>query len=114
MEKYNIGEIWWTNFPFEDSKRMKHRPAIVIDDNRIAVLAMYVTSQNKDNPYNIEITDWEKAGLKRPSWARVDRIISIDEWRIEQKIGELTERDLLKFLQLIEEFNTRSFHELPL
>lgn len=83
MEKYNVGEIWWTNFPFEDSNRMKHRPAIVIDDNRIAVLAMYVTSQDKDNPYNIEITDWEKAGLKRPSWARIDRIINIDEWRID-------------------------------
>ena len=93
---------------------MKHRPAIVIDDNRIAVLAMYVTSQDKDNPYHIEITDWEKAGLKRPSWARIDRIISIDEWRIDQKIGELTKRDLLKFLQLIEEFNKQSFHEFSL
>lgn len=40
MGNYNIGEVWWTQFPFEDSDEDKHRPAIVIDDNTIAVLAM--------------------------------------------------------------------------
>ena len=40
LGNYNIGEVWWTQFPFEDSDEDKHRPAIVIDDNTIAVLAM--------------------------------------------------------------------------
>ena len=40
---YNIGEVWWTQFPFEDTDGDKHRPAIVIDDDTIAVLAMMVS-----------------------------------------------------------------------
>lgn len=47
MEKYNIGEVWWTQFPFEDIDQSKHRPAIVIDDSTIAVLALMVTSKEK-------------------------------------------------------------------
>lgn len=114
MGKYNIGEIWWTNFPFSDSNNTKRRPAIIIDEDRIAVLTMYVTSKDKENPFSVEITDWKEAGLTVQSWARIDRIISIDEWRIDQKIGKLTDRDLLKFLQLIAEFNTKEFHEFSL
>ena len=45
MGKYNIGDVWWTHFPFENSNIVKHRPAIVIKD--------------KETPYSIEITDWE-------------------------------------------------------
>lgn len=114
MGKYNIGEIWWTNFPFSDSNNTKRRPAIIIDEDRIAVLTMYVTSKDKENPFSVEITDWKESGLAVPSWARIDRIISIDERRIDQKIGKLTDRDLLKFLQLIAEFNTKEFHEFSL
>ena len=45
--------MWWVQFPFKDHKE-KLRPAVIIDDNRIAILAMYVTSQNKDNPFSMK------------------------------------------------------------
>lgn len=51
MGNYNIGEVWWTQFSFEDTDEDKHRPAIVIDDDTIAVLAMMVTSKDKQNPF---------------------------------------------------------------
>lgn len=114
MGKYNIGEVWWTHFPFDDADDEKHRPAIVIDDNTIAVLTMYVTSKKKNYPFDIEITDWKEAGLIVPSWARIDKIISIAEWRMGSKIGELTQRDLTKILQLVAEIQTNTFHEFSL
>ena len=40
MGKYNIGDVWWTHFPFENSNIVKHRPAIVINDDEIAILGM--------------------------------------------------------------------------
>lgn len=92
----------------------KHRPAIIIDDNKIAILTLYVTSQNKDNPYSIKITDWKQAGLSVPSWARIDRIVSIAEWRISHKIGMLSQEDLLKILQLVAEINTNIYHDFSL
>lgn len=68
MEKYNIGDVWWTYFPYSDKDDYKRRPAIVINDETIAILTMYVTSQNKENnPYSILIQDWKEAGLSKES-----------------------------------------------
>ena len=114
LGKYNIGEVWWTQFPFEDSDEDKHRPAIVIDDNTIAVLAMMVTSKEKNNPFCVKIDDWKDAGFKIESWARIDRIINMDEWRMDRKIGNLSEGDLKKFMELIVEFMTGTIHEFSL
>ena len=114
VKNYNIGEVWWTQFPFEDSTEEKRRPAIVIDDDRIAVLAMMVTSKEKRNPFCVKIDDWKSAGIKVESWARIDRIIKMDEWRMDRKIGNLSERDLTKFMQLIVEFNTGTTHEFSI
>lgn len=114
MQKYNIGEVWWVHFPFAEVDDEKRRPAIVIDDDTIAILAMYVTSQDKANPFNVEITDWKEAGLSVPSWARIDRIVKIAEWRMNSKIGTLSERDLTKIMQLVVEITKDIRHEFSL
>ncbi len=114
MGKYNLGEVWWTQFPFEEIEESKRRPAIVIDENTIAVLVMMVTSKDKSNPYSIKIDDWQKAGLKRKSWARIDRIVRMDEWRMEKKIGDLSAPDLLKITQLVAEHLSGTYHEFSL
>ena len=115
MEKYNIGDVWWIHFPYSDKNEMKRRPAIVIDDDTIAILAMYVTTKNKENnPYNILIKDWKSAGLPRESWTRIDKIVQISEWYMDRKIGELSDKDLTKILQLAKEAVTKQFHEFSL
>ena len=44
MSNYNVGDVWWVHFPFDEKDQEKYRPAIVIDDDTIAILAMYITS----------------------------------------------------------------------
>ena len=114
MEKYNLGEVWWTQFPFEEIEVSKRRPAIVIDENTIVVLAMMVTSKEKKNPYSIKIDDWKEAGLARESWARIDRMVRMDEWRMEKKIGDLSKHDLLKITQILAEHLSGKYHEFSL
>lgn len=114
MEKYNIGEVWWIHFPYDDEVNEKRRPAIVIDNETIAILATYVTSKNKDNPYSIEIEDWEKAGLPKPSWTRIDKIVRINEWYMDKKIGDLSQKDLTKIMQLVVEITSDITHEFSL
>ena len=114
MSNYNVGDVWWVHFPFDEKDREKYRPAIVIDDDTIAILAMYVTSQSKDNPFSILIEDWKSAGLKKDSWARIDKIISISEWYMGQRIGTLSERDKMKILQLAAEYISDTCHEFSL
>lgn len=72
------------------------------------------TSQNKDNPYSIRIDDWQDAGLAKQSWARIDRIVSISEWYMDRKIGELSERDLTKIMQLVAEILSNKQHDFSL
>lgn len=114
MEKYKIGDVWWIHFPYNGEDKEKRRPAIVIDDERIAILAMYVTSKNKENPYSIEIQDWQEAGLAKQSWTRIDRIVRISEWYMDRKIGSLSSRDLTKIMQLVVEITSKKFHEFSL
>ena len=115
MGKYSIGDVWWVQFPYSDINEVKRRPAIVIDDNTFAILAMYVTTKDKStNPYSIPIYDWEAAGLKRESWTRIDKIVSIDEYNIVCKIGSLSQRDLVKILQLVKEVLSNTLHEFSL
>ena len=114
MSNYNIGDVWWVHFPYDEKDQEKYRPAIIIDDETIAILAIYVTSQNKENPFSIYIEDWKSAGLKRASWARIDRIISINEWYMGQKSGKLSERDKIKILQLAAESLSNTCHEFSL
>jgi mRNA-degrading endonuclease toxin of MazEF toxin-antitoxin module len=111
---YNIGEVWQVLFPYQEKDDEKLRPAIVIDDDTIAILTVMVTSKNKDVPYSIELEDWDSAGLTKPSWTRIDRIVKISEWNIDSKIGELSDRDLAKILQLTKEYLSGSFHEFSL
>lgn len=115
MGKYNVGEVWWIHFPFDDSKELKRRPAIVIDDETIAILTMYVTSKNKDNsPYSIALKDWDSTGLSKPSWARIDKIVSISEWYMDTKAGELSERDRTMIFQLVAEYTMGTTHDFSL
>ena len=115
MEKYNVGDVWWIHFPFSDKDEVKRRPAIVIDNETIAILAMYVTTKNKENnPFCILIEDWKLAGLPKESWTRIDKIVEISEWYMASKIGELSDRDLTKILQLAKEALTNEYHEFSL
>ncbi|WP_368276344.1 type II toxin-antitoxin system PemK/MazF family toxin [Coprococcus sp. RTP21204st1_G4_RTP21204_210225] len=114
MEKYNIGDVWWIHFPYGDEDREKRRPAIIIDDDTIAILAMYVTSRNKENPYSIEIEDWKAVGLSRPSWTRIDKIVKISEWYMDRKIGRISEKDFLKIMQLFVEVTSGKWHEFSI
>lgn len=114
MRQYNIGELWWTQFPFEEIDKSKQRPAIIIDSDTIAILSAMVTSKDKKNPYSIKIDEWEKAGLKKESWVRIDRIVRVEEWRLTRKIGVLTESDFNKVTQLVAECLSEKFHEFSL
>lgn len=114
MGTYNIGEVWWTLFPFDDIDETKRRPAIVIDEETIAVFAMKLTSKEKDSPYCIKIEDWKEAGLTVESFARIEQVVRIEEQNMIKKIGDLSERDLLKIMQLYAEHITGTFHEFSL
>ena len=94
----NIGEVWWTRFPFEDTNELKTRPAIILDVDVLLVLSVRVTKHlPRDNDkHDIPILYWKDAKLKLASTARISKTIPIPKRNFLNKIGELDTEDFDK------------------
>ena len=97
MGKYNIGDVWWTHFPFENSNIVKHRPAIVINDDEIAILAMYVTSKDKETPYSIEITDWEQPYTMMQLYHMLEEETGWSKSTVVTMLGRMVDKGLIAY-----------------
>ncbi len=111
---FNKGDIWWVHFPFSECNKFKRRPAVIIDNGLLAILSLYVTTKEKDNPYFIKIENWKEAGLDKPSWAKIDRIVNLHEYNFDCYAGSLTGNDKLKIMQLSAEIIENRKHEFSL
>ena len=110
MSKFNIGEVWFARFPYEEQPgAYSDRPVVVLDDNNtIGILSVKVTSKGvrEYDPYDTPIVYWDKAGLRVASTARVSKTMILEESRFQFKIGSLQQADLdaikesyMKFVQ---------------
>lgn len=111
---YLPGDILTVNFPYEDQDVSKLRPAIVLNDQYIAVLFIYLTTQNKTDPYLIEVEEWRKAGLKSPTWAKIDRTALIDDYEIINRVGELSDKDFNKIFTLYRKLQAEDIRKYSL
>lgn len=96
------GEVVWTWVPYEeDHRRGKDRPVLVIGRDDSWLLALQMTSQDHDGDADQEarqgrywvdvgVGDWDRD--RRPSEARVDRVLRIDPARV-RRIGAVLPRD---------------------
>lgn len=75
---------------------------------------MLLQKNKVNNPYCIFIEDWKEAGLPKESWTRIDKIVNVSEWNMDCKIGELSQKDLTKIIQLAKEILTNTSHEFSL
>jgi len=67
-------DLWFAAFPYEeDPAIIKNRPVIILMVEPLQVLSVKVTSvEARDNdPFDTPIIEWQYAGLKSPSCARV-------------------------------------------
>src|SRR6266404_1523946 len=70
-----FGEIFICQFPFTSGAASKIRPALVLFDLRQDVIICRVTSVPCNGPLDVTLAEWQAAGLLRPSFARLDRIV---------------------------------------
>ena len=85
----------------------KHRPVLVLSANQDEVAVFAVTSQyyNKSAAIKaqyIAIDDWKEAGLTKPSYIDIGRIIDLPITAVlPTPIGKLSENDLHKLLNAL-------------
>ena len=90
---YKRGDIIAVPFPFTDLSSSKLRPALIISNDSISntgdVVIVMITSQNKNDGYNIPIAELDvNKALPKNSFVRCHRIATIDQSIIYKKIGE--------------------------
>jgi mRNA-degrading endonuclease toxin of MazEF toxin-antitoxin module len=88
-----FGEIYICQFPFTSGSFTKPRPALVLFDLGRDVLISRVTSVLHTGPLDVEIVEWTRAGLAKPSVARLDRLVTAEKSILGRKLGVLCPPD---------------------
>lgn len=94
MEQYKPGEILLLKFPFSDASDVKRRPALVlidVGDNDVVVAR--VTTHHTRSSFDVEIKNWQEAGLKAASVIRLDKLATLEKNLIDRKLGRLSIED---------------------
>ena len=94
------GSVALVRFPFADLDATKKRPALVLartsrsPRNRLVTLAM-ITSQIEALRIegDVELADWESAGLLHPSLLRLAKVATVDEDLVDRVMGKLSPAD---------------------
>ena len=74
-----FGEIVICQFPFTSGVLSKLRPALVLFDLQQDVIICRVTSAQRNGPLDVVLSEWQAAGLLRPSVARLDRLVTAEK-----------------------------------
>lgn len=99
MTNYNFGDVLLVPFPFTDQTGTKKRPAVVVNSKIFKqrhndLVLMAITSQIR-KPLNfgeIEIIEWQKAGLLKPSIIK-PVFTTVEESIVKKQLGSLEASD---------------------
>jgi hypothetical protein len=65
---------------------------VLFTEHQDSVLAV-VTSAVPRTPRDVALIDWQAAGLRSPSTARLDKLVTMSHQRLWAKLGSLTAQD---------------------
>jgi len=99
--QYKRWEIWLANVKFEDNPNViKIRPVLVITPQDVFVLAHKMTGTERTKDY--EVKNWQKSGLEKKTFIRVNIELQLRERDLLRKIGTLHPGDILGFQKHID------------
>jgi mRNA interferase MazF len=107
MQNYRPGEIVLLSFPFADAITAKRRPALVLlDTGDEDIVVARVTSQVAQGPFDVELVEWQGAGLLLPSVVRVHKVATLEKHLVERRLGTLTANDWARVQAVIQQLWT--------
>lgn len=111
MAKYNRWEIWKANVRFEEKNGSKPRPVLILDEKRMIVVALKMTSHGpryKKLEGEYEVFRWKEAGLEKPTVIQCSKLLQLQHSdMIDFQYGKLTAVDIvglqaiLKYMRII-------------
>ena len=99
MGKFVEGEVVVLNFPQTNLQNGKRRPALVVADLAGDDLILcQITSQNRLDGYSISLSsaDFERGKLPLESYARINRLFTVERSVIIHSAGKLKTQKLVE------------------
>jgi mRNA interferase MazF len=94
MQNYLSGEVLLLLFPFADATGARRRPELVLLDIGDAdIVVARGTSQIVRTVFDVELVEWQQAGLLLPSMVRVHKVATLEKRLVERRLGTLTSND---------------------
>ena len=76
MTSYRPGDVVLLLYPFASGQGRKQRPALVLLDTGDAdVVVTRITSSLGRGGFDVELAEWQQAGLLAPSLVRVHKLL---------------------------------------
>ncbi|MYC30132.1 MAG: type II toxin-antitoxin system PemK/MazF family toxin [Chloroflexi bacterium] len=102
LQTYRRWEVVLLSFPFAEVNRTRKRPGLVLLDTGDSDLVIArITSRAARTGYDVEIGDWEGAGLLLPSIARLDKLATLGKGLVDQRLGVLNQVDENRMLEAL-------------
>ncbi len=97
MTTYSQGDIVIVPCPFTDQSGTKQRPAVVMsgtahNQSRADIILAPITSQLRGAVDSLAVTDWQAAGLLRPSVVK-PILSTFDARLVRRRLGALSAAD---------------------
>jgi mRNA interferase MazF len=107
MQNYQPGEVLLLSFPFVDAAGSKRRPALVLlDTGDEDIIVARITSQIVPTDFDVELEEWQRAGLLLRSFVRVHKVATLEKRLVERRLGMLTPNDWAKVRAKIQQLWT--------
>ncbi|MBI3536399.1 MAG: type II toxin-antitoxin system PemK/MazF family toxin [Chloroflexi bacterium] len=91
---YRGGDLVLVDFPFATGQDTRRRPAmIVLDTGDADVIVARVTSQARQDDFDVPISEWRGAGLLLPSIVRLHKLATLEKSLIVRRLGSLQKSD---------------------
>ena len=91
---YRRGEVVLISFPFSDAIGGEKRPGLVLlDTGDEDLVVARITRHPARSDFDVEIEDWQGAGLLFPSTVRLDKLATLEKKLVERRLGALAQND---------------------
>lgn len=87
------GEFWVAEIPFTSGSGTKKRPVLILWLDGADVVAAAVTTAKPRSAFDVELAEWQSAGLRRASTVRLSRLDCLEQSLLVGRIGIISATD---------------------
>lgn len=102
MRAHHQGEVLLAWLVFSDGQGAKRRPVLVVHDfGDDDLLVAPITSQAARVAADVDLANWQGAGLKLPSVVRMEKLATISKSCVARKLGMLPPNELVRVTEAL-------------